>query len=63
MFLSIINNKNGCVIPLYRSQSETTNKFDSFFTDSEKLPVDISSRNQQLTLIIAYCNEMHELVF
>ena len=47
-----INSKRGYVVSLYRSPSQTSEEFDSFNTNLEKIVVDISRSNSLFVLII-----------
>ena len=47
-----INNKRGYVLSLYRSPSQTSEEFDSFNTNLEKIVVDISRSNPLFVSII-----------
>ena len=51
-----INNKNGYVVSLYRSPSQTPDEFDSFINNFEKLIIDIYSRKADFVLIIGGFN-------
>ena len=56
-----INNKKGYVVSLYRSPSQTSDEFDSFINDFEKLLIDIYRRKADFVLMIGdfnakYCN-------
>ena len=47
-----INNKRGYVVSMYRSPSQTSDDFNSFITNLEKLVVNISSSNPRFILMI-----------
>ena len=47
-----INSKRGYVVSLYRSPSQTSDEFDSFITNLEKIVVDISKSNPHNLLLI-----------
>ena len=51
-----INNKRGYVVSLYRSPSQTSDEFDSFITNLEKIVVDISKSNPHFLLLIGDLN-------
>ena len=51
-----INNKRGYVVSMYRSPSQTSDDFNSFITNLEKLIVSISSTNPHLLLMIGDFN-------
>ena len=51
-----INNKTGYVVPMYRSPGQTSNDFNSFSTNLEKLVVNISSSNPHFILTIGDFN-------
>ena len=51
-----INNKTGYIILLYRSPSQTSDEFDSFITNLEKIVVDISRGNLHFLLLIGDFN-------
>ena len=53
--VSIIN-KRGYAVSLYRSSSQTSDEFDSFITNFEKVVVDISRSNPHFVLIIGHFN-------
>ena len=47
-----INYKSGYVDSLYRSPSQTSNEFNSFITNLEKIVADISRNNPHFVLLI-----------
>ena len=47
-----INNKRGYVVSMYRSPSQTSDDFNSFTTNLEKLVINISSTSPHFILII-----------
>ena len=51
-----INNKRGYVVSMYRSPSQTSDDFNSFTTNLEKLVVNISSTNPHFILMIGDFN-------
>ena len=51
-----INNKRDYVVSLYRSPSQTSDEFDSFITNLEKIVVDISRSNPHFLLLIGDFN-------
>ena len=51
-----VNNKRGYVVSLYRSPSQTSDEFDSFITNLEKIVVDISRSNPHFLLLIGDFN-------
>ena len=53
-----INNKRGYVVSIYRSPSQTSDDFNSFTTNLEKLVVNISSTNPHCILMIGDFNAM-----
>ena len=53
LFLEVsTNNKRGYVVSLYRLPSQTSDKFDSFVTNLEKIVVDISKSHPHFLLLI-----------
>ena len=51
-----IKNKRGHVVSVYRSPSQTSDEFDSFITNLEKIVVDISRSNPHFLLLIGDFN-------
>ena len=51
-----INNKRGYVVSIYRAPSQTSDDFNSFITNLEKLVVNISSSNPHFILMIGNFN-------
>ena len=51
-----INKKGGYVVSMYRSPSESSDEFDSFTTNLEKIVVHISVSNQHSVSIIGHFN-------
>ena len=51
-----INNKRVYVVSLYRSPSQTSDEFDSFITNLEKIVVEISRSNPNFLLVISDFN-------
>ena len=47
-----IDNKRSYFVSLYRSPSQTSDEFDSFITNLEKVVVDISGSNPHFLLLI-----------
>ena len=56
LFEVSINNKRGYVVSMYCSPSQTSNDFNSFTTNLEKLVVNISSTNPHFILMIGDFN-------
>ena len=56
IFEASINNKRGYVVSMYCSPSQTSNDFNSFTTNLEKLVVNISSTNPHFMLMIGDFN-------
>ena len=56
LFEVSINNKRGYVVSMYRSPSQTSDDFNSFTTNLEKLVVNISSTNTHSILMIGDFN-------
>ena len=52
-----VNNKRGYVVSLYRSPSQTSDEFDSFITNLEKIVVNISRSNPYFLLLIGDFND------
>ena len=52
-----INNKRGSVVSVYFSPSQTSNDFNSFTTNLEKLVINISSTNSHFILITGDFND------
>ena len=51
-----INNKRGYVVSMYRSSSQTSDDFNSFTTNLEKLVINISSTNPHFIIMIGDFN-------
>ena len=51
-----INNKRAYIVSLYRSPCQTSDEFDSFITNLEKIVVDISRGNPHFLLLIGDFN-------
>ena len=51
-----INNKRSYAVSLYWSPSQTSNEFDSFITNLEKIVFDISRSNPHFVLVIGDFN-------
>ena len=51
-----INNKRGYVVSMYRSPSQTSDDFNSFTTNLEKLVTTISSINSHFILMFGNFN-------
>ena len=56
LFEVSINNKRGYVVSMYCSPSQTSNDFNSFTTNLEKIVVNISSANSHFILMIGDFN-------